>query len=89
VPVKDLIYKKKGEAKLQYSIDDITAWRNLGVVDSSINVAVGMQFLINTYVTFQVDSAGNYYVYLGQLLDMGKITPTERLWLMLFGCLMV
>lgn len=89
IPIKDLIYKVKGNLLLQYSVADISHWISLGIVSSDTTFALGRQFLINTYLTFSAKSSGERFINIGQLQDMGKITPSERLGLMLFGVAMV
>lgn len=77
------------DKNLYYSISDISDWQKLKVVPSDIDYALGRQFIINTYLTFisQVTPNGNVNsLKIGQLADMGKITPLERLCLLLFGC---
>jgi hypothetical protein len=92
VPIFDLIYYKDESTKndeVQYSIADIATWQKAGFVDPTTTMAMGRQFLINTYVTFAAMNNGDRTISIGQLSDMGKITSTERLWLMLFGCFIV
>lgn len=92
VPIFDLIYYKDESTKvdeLQYSIADISAWETAGIVPAKTTMAMGRQFLINTYITFTAMPNGDRSISVGQLSDMGKITSTERLWLMLFGCFIV
>jgi hypothetical protein len=91
VPIFDLIYYKDESTKvdeLQYSIADIVDWQTAEFVEAGTTMAMGRQFLINTYVTFAAKGVERT-ISIGQLSDMGKITSSERLWLMLFGCFIV
>jgi hypothetical protein len=91
VPIFDLIYYKDESTKddeLHYSIADIADWQTAGFVEAGTTMAMGRQFLINTYVTFAAKGVERT-ISIGQLSDMGKITSSERLWLMLFGCFIV
>lgn len=93
IPVVDLVYKVDHQDNLVYSIDDFKDWvTDLNIVTDpstpTVTAGLGRQFLLNTYVVFNVES-NKSYLGVGQLKDLGKITDTERLWLMVFGATIV
>jgi len=93
IPVVDLVYKTSDSDELVYSIDDFAIWAKDLNIDTNLDTrkvtaGLGRQFLLNTYVVFNVE-ADKSYLGVGQLKDLGKITDTERLWLMIFGASIV
>lgn len=93
IPVVDLVYKTSDSDNLLYSIDDFEVWVKDLNIDTdqkrpNVTAGLGRQFLLNTYVVFNVE-ADKSYIGVGQLKDLGKITDTERLWLMVFGATIV
>jgi len=90
IPVVDMVYAEDGSDDLKYSVDDFADWsKDLNIdVSANVNAGLGRQFLLNTYVVFNVE-ADKSYLDIGQLKDLGKITDTERLWLMVFGASIV
>lgn len=92
-PYTDLVYKDSNN-KFVVSVGNLTTWKANGSVPADAEFALGRQFVVNTYLNFRVfaDQAGaisSYEIQVGQLLDLGKITPKERLGLLIFGCAIV
>lgn len=87
--LKDIAWFDEGSNDLQYSIVDIQTWIDKGIVPMDAELAFGRQFVLNTYLNFQVKKNGVYQMQVGQLMDMGKITPLERILLLCFGLLIV
>ena len=91
IPVGDLVYAVDKVDDLQYSIDDYEDWVASGVAstDASVKRGLGRQFLLNTYLVFNWNKKDVKHITIGQLRDLGKITNSERLWLMIFGATIV